>query len=182
MVEQDWTPSIVMQRHLQSLVSRGFMTMEELVTSCVPEDPISPASVDGYVVSFVAFYERGFGVSSNRFLHSLLQHCRLELHNLTPSKMLHIMAFMTLCEAYMGIDPHFDLCNHFFCVRRPQDPDMELAILGVMVVHINSGHAIEPYFDIPMLKSMKGWWKKWFYSRNNVDSTFPVFTGNRPIP
>jgi hypothetical protein len=23
-------------------------------------------------------------------------------------------AFMTLCEAYMGIEPHFDLCNYFF--------------------------------------------------------------------
>jgi hypothetical protein len=23
-------------------------------------------------------------------------------------------AFMTLCEAYMGIEPHFDLWNYFF--------------------------------------------------------------------
>jgi hypothetical protein len=61
------------------------------------------------VVAFAAFYERGFGVPSHRFLHSLLQCYILELHHLTPSGILHIVAFVTLCEAYMGIDPHFDL-------------------------------------------------------------------------
>jgi hypothetical protein len=35
------------------------------------------------------------------------------------------MSFMTLCEAYIGIDPDFDLWNYFFHVRRPQDPDTE---------------------------------------------------------
>jgi hypothetical protein len=33
----------------------------------------------------------------------------LELHHLTPSGILHIAAFVTLCEAFMGIEPHFDL-------------------------------------------------------------------------
>jgi hypothetical protein len=59
------------------------MTAAELTTYRIPEDPISPASVEGYVVSFMAFYERGFGVPSHQFLHSPLQHYRLELHNLT---------------------------------------------------------------------------------------------------
>jgi hypothetical protein len=40
----------------------------------------------------------------HQFLHSLLQHYCLELHNLT------------LCEVYMGIDPHFDLWDYFFHV------------------------------------------------------------------
>jgi hypothetical protein len=40
------------------------------------------------------------------------------------------MAFMTLCEAYMGIDPHFELWNHFFYIRHPHDSNMELTILG----------------------------------------------------
>jgi hypothetical protein len=43
------------------------------------------------------------------FLHLLLWHYDLELHHLTPSGVLHIVAFMTLCEAYLGIDPEFDL-------------------------------------------------------------------------
>jgi hypothetical protein len=45
----------------------------------------------------------------NRFLCSLLQFYNLELHHLPPSGILHMVAFVTLCEAYMGIKPHFDL-------------------------------------------------------------------------
>jgi hypothetical protein len=85
MAEQDWTPSTVMQGHLQSHVSQGFMTAMELVACRVPEDPVFPSPVYGYVVTFLAFYERGFGVPSHQFLHWLLQYYDLELHNLTPS-------------------------------------------------------------------------------------------------
>jgi hypothetical protein len=60
--------------------------------------------MEGYVVSFVVFYEQGFVMPLHQFLRSLLQHYCLELHNLT------------LCEVYMGIDPHFDLWNYFFHV------------------------------------------------------------------
>jgi hypothetical protein len=56
-------------------------------------------------------------VPSHRFLHSVLQHYDLELHHLTPLGILHIVAFVTLCKAFMGIEPHFDLQNHFFHVR-----------------------------------------------------------------
>jgi hypothetical protein len=93
MVEQIWTPSKVTQEHLQNLMSQGFMMAAELVT---------PTLEERYVVSFMAFYKRGFDVPSHQFLHSLLEHYRLELHNLTPSGILHIVVFVTMCEAYMG--------------------------------------------------------------------------------
>jgi hypothetical protein len=57
MAEQDWTPSKVTQEHLQNLMSQGFMTVAKLRTYCVPEDPMSPAPTEGYMVSFVALYE-----------------------------------------------------------------------------------------------------------------------------
>jgi hypothetical protein len=90
-------------------MSQGFMTVAELVTCRMHEDPVSPTLAEGYMVPFLAFYEWGFGVSLHRFFRSLLQHYHMELYNLTPSGVLHIVAFVTLCEAYMGIDPHFDL-------------------------------------------------------------------------
>jgi hypothetical protein len=68
------------------------------------------------MVSFVAFYECGFCVLLYRFLCSLQHHYHLELHNLIPSGILHITEFVTLCEAYMRIDPHFDPWNYFFRV------------------------------------------------------------------
>jgi hypothetical protein len=27
-----------------------------------------------------------------------------------------------------------------------------------------------------------GWWKEWFFLRNDVDVPLPVFTGNQPVP
>jgi hypothetical protein len=95
------------------------MTEAKLAACLVPEDPAFPMSAEGYVVSFVAFYKQRFGMPSHQFLHSLLQYYGLELHNLTPSRVLHIAAFITLCEAYLGIDLEFDLWNYFFCVLRP---------------------------------------------------------------
>jgi hypothetical protein len=52
------------------------MTVVKLTVCRLPMKPVFPVPVGGYVVSFVAFYER--------FLHSLLWYYGLELHHLTP--------------------------------------------------------------------------------------------------
>jgi hypothetical protein len=108
------------------------------------------------VVSFVAFYEQGFGAPLHWFLHLLVRQYNLELHNLTPSGVLHIVAFVTLCEAYMRIDPQLDLWNYFFCVWCPEDPNVELIASGGMSIHVKFRHGVDPYFNILMHRSMKG--------------------------
>jgi hypothetical protein len=158
------------------------MKAAELVACRVLEDPAFPMPVEGYMVSFVAFYEWRFGMSSHWFLRSLLQHYGLELHNLTPSRVLHMAAFATLCEAYLGIDPQFDLWNYFFCVRCLQDLDAGLMVSGGAVIHVKSGHGLDPYFNIPMPRSMKGWQKKWFYMRNTDSAPLPTISGCAPFP
>jgi hypothetical protein len=50
---------------LYSLMSQGFMMVVELTTCHVPEVPASPTLVEGYVVAFTVFYERGFIVPSH---------------------------------------------------------------------------------------------------------------------
>jgi hypothetical protein len=95
--------------HLQNLVSQGYMMGAELATCRVHANPASPTSAVGYVVARSSFYEREFGVPSHQFLCLLLQFYVLELHHLTLLGILHIAAFVTLCEAYMQIEPHFNL-------------------------------------------------------------------------
>jgi hypothetical protein len=51
MAELGWTASVVMQEHLQNLVSQGYMTTTKLATCHVLEDPTSPAPVTGYFVA-----------------------------------------------------------------------------------------------------------------------------------
>jgi hypothetical protein len=67
MAEFGWSTLEVMQEHLQHLVSQEYMTMAELATCRVPEDPASPiqAGGGGYVVACATFFERGFGVLSH---------------------------------------------------------------------------------------------------------------------
>jgi hypothetical protein len=85
MAKSGWPTSEVTQEHLQNLVSQGYMTVAELDTCRGTKDPTSPAPAGGYIVSCVAFYEQGFGVSSHQVLRLLLQFYGLELHHLTPS-------------------------------------------------------------------------------------------------
>jgi hypothetical protein len=157
MAKQDWTPSTVTMGHSQKLVKLGFMTVVELMACRVLEDPTFPAPVEGYVVSFVAFYVLGFGTPSHRFLRLLLQHYGLELHHLTHLGVLHIATLMTLCNAYLGIDPEFDLWNYLLRVRCPQDPEAEIMISRDTVIHVKSGHGVDPYLEILMPRMMKGW-------------------------
>jgi hypothetical protein len=84
MAELSWPASEVTQEHLQNLVSKGYMTAAEFATCLVPMDPVSLAPAEGYVVVCAAFYERGFGVSSHRFLCSLIRSYVLELYHLIP--------------------------------------------------------------------------------------------------
>jgi hypothetical protein len=57
MAEQDWTPSTIMPGHLQKLMKYGFMAVFKLEACHVLEDPAFPGHAEGYVMSFVAFYE-----------------------------------------------------------------------------------------------------------------------------
>jgi hypothetical protein len=162
------------------------MATAELTTCRVLEDPALSMPAEGYVVSFLSFYQWGFGIPSHRFLRSLLQHYGLELHNLTPSRVLHIAAFVTPCEAYLGIDPEFDLWNYFFRVRHPQDIDVRLVVSGGVItgviIHVKSCHGVDPYIDIPMPRSIKGWRKKLFYLRNDASTLLHTFTSCRTVP
>jgi hypothetical protein len=168
--------------HLQDLVSQGFMTMVELVTYHVPEDPASPVPAGGYIVAYTVFYERGFGAPSHQFLHSLLWFYGLEQHHLTLSGMLHIMTFVTLCEAYMGIEPHFDLWNHFFHTWLLPGSGVEEVVLCGVDIYVKSRHGVDTCFHLPMPDSTSRWGKVSFFLRNDTDVLLPMFTGSRPIP
>jgi hypothetical protein len=46
--------------------------------------------------------------------------------------------------------------NYSFRLWCPQDLNAKLTISVGVVIHVRSGHGIDPYFDIPMHRSMKG--------------------------
>jgi hypothetical protein len=38
----------------------------------------------------------------------------MQLHQLTPNSILHIACFITLCRAFLGVNPHWGLWIHIF--------------------------------------------------------------------
>jgi hypothetical protein len=78
-----------------------------------------------------------------------MRYYSLELDHLTPIGVLHIVAFVTLCEAYLGIDTDLDLWKYFFHVRHLQDSKAELMIPGDVVIHVKLGHGADLTFTSP---------------------------------
>jgi hypothetical protein len=53
---------------------------------------------------FLAFLFRGLSLLAHEFLRGILFVYGVQLHHLTPNSFLHIACFITLCEAFLGID------------------------------------------------------------------------------
>ncbi|RLN13364.1 hypothetical protein C2845_PM09G08710 [Panicum miliaceum] len=66
------------------------------------------------VVSFLAFHEQGLGYPAHWFFRGLLHEWGLEFQHLNLNGVLHITGFVTLCEAFLGIEPHVGLFRAFF--------------------------------------------------------------------
>jgi hypothetical protein len=63
---------------------------------------------------FFAFLLRGLSLPAHEFLCGLLFVYGVQLHQLTPNSILHIAWFITLCESFLGIDPHWVLWKFLF--------------------------------------------------------------------
>jgi hypothetical protein len=87
---------------------------------------------------------------------------------LTPNSILHLSIFITLCEAFLGIDPHWGLWRKIFYVKRHNGNDGPPVVGGVGFV---VGKEVD-YFDYP------GWRQKWFYLR---DIPAPGRRSNLPL-
>jgi hypothetical protein len=77
------------QERLEELVEEGLLYP---ITDVVAPEWIAPEKgVDvpnpptGYVLSFVAFHERGLGIPTSRFLRVLPSWYEVELHNFNPN-------------------------------------------------------------------------------------------------
>jgi hypothetical protein len=79
-----------------------------------PPSGAAPSPPPGYVVSFVSFHERGFGVLARRFMRTILHVYVVELHNLSPNSISQAAIFAAVCVGYFGIAPHWDLWTHLF--------------------------------------------------------------------
>ena len=107
----------MLEETLQSLVDGGLLrpvTDPSKPEWIAPGSEPEPRPRDGYIVSFVAFHERGLGLPVDRFMRVLPHYYGVELHNFNPNSIAQAAIFVAVCEGYRGIAPHWELWLHLF--------------------------------------------------------------------
>jgi hypothetical protein len=68
-------------------------------------------------------------------------------------------AFVTLCEAYIGIEPPLNLWSHFFRARLQPDLGTGAASLGSVDILVRISPRSDAFFSILHPDSLVGWRK-----------------------
>jgi hypothetical protein len=105
------------------------------VSVIFPGNERVPKPPKGYRVMFIAFLLCGLFFPAHEFLRGLLFVYGVQLHQLTLNLIPHIACFATLCESFLGIDPHWVLWKFLFrlCpgVSLDKNHELEGAIVSV---------------------------------------------------
>jgi hypothetical protein len=113
-----WETSIVTEEQIQSQVDRGLLRPKEQVEWRLAVGQAFPTEGTNETVVFLAHIECRFGVPAGDFLRGLLHFYCIELVHLAPISITIIATFIHLCEAYLGIAPHFHLWRHFLKLKK----------------------------------------------------------------
>jgi hypothetical protein len=127
-----------------------------------PCTEIIPQSPEGYWVMFLAFLLRGFSLPAHEFLPGLLFMYGMQLHQPTPNLILHIAYFITLCQAFLSINPHWGLWKCLFHLWRNASKE-EIHDLGGAIVYVCSK---SHYLKFEMAESVQNWRQKWYYMKD----------------
>ena len=142
-----WEQSTFGAGYLDALVADNVVVEGDVR---LPDDESIPAPAPDERVCFQAFFPRGFALPLHPFVRGLLYSYRLQLHDLTPNGILHIACFITLCEAFLGIYPHWGLWRRLFSVKRTNS-DYAVGRVGISIGDKDS------YFDLEKIDSVSGW-------------------------
>jgi hypothetical protein len=175
----EWERSKISQQDINMLKKLGISGKQDALR--FPKEESYPAPPMQYRVSFVDHLIRGLSTPIHDFLRGLLFMYGLQLHHLTPNSILHISIFITLCEAFLGIQPNWSLWKRIFFCRRNGSPNVAYNIGGIVI-------CVRPdveYFDVKFPDSVQGWRKKWLYiheeNHGSVEDNIPPFDGAEKI-
>jgi hypothetical protein len=155
-----WIPSSFDERDLKKAKREGILSKSTEIV--FPSTEAIPAPPAGFRVMFLAFLLRGFSLPTHEFLRGILFVYGMQLHQLTLNSLLHIACFITLCEAFLGIDPHWVLWKYLFRLH-PSGSKGKIPELGDAIVSVRSE---SQYLDFKMAQSVQGWRHKWFYIKD----------------
>ena len=119
--EEGWVPSKCSDSDLETLISDGLLPETSVIQwrPALGED--RPYENTGEIVAFAPYFEWGLGLPCSAFFSGLLSYYKIQFHHLTPNFFVHISIFVHLCEAFLGIEPHFELFRYLFHLKPQPD-------------------------------------------------------------
>jgi hypothetical protein len=100
----------------------------------------------------------------------------IEVVHLDINAITIISSFIHLCEAYLGIAPHFHLWCHFFELKKMGKSN----VVGTVGFMMHWNMKLE-YINLVLLDNTTGYKQGWFY----VDNSAPALlarSGRAPVP
>jgi hypothetical protein len=113
-------------------------------------------------VVFYDHFPRGFALPVSSFLRWFLDHFRLQPHHIGANAMMTLAAFVTLCEAYLGIWPNVELFRRLIYFKT-QTAETVPVICGTASFY---AHKTADFPGIKGKESCKKWQRSFFYVRN----------------
>lgn len=161
--EDTWKKSKYTEADLQSVVDECLLQPKEIVQLPPAGSDAVPYECMEELILFQHFVECGLALPACDFLRGLLYHYSIQLHHLIPNSILHIAIFVHLCEAFLGIEAHFNLFYYPFHLK-PQPSEKVLTLLG--------GAGLQGmdkmYIEYKFLTSLSGSKEHWFYVGNHA--------------
>ena len=158
--EEGWEPSKCSESDLESLVKQGFLSSKSVIQWRPALGDVHPYENTGEIVGFLPFFERGLGLPCSNFFSGLLYYYGIQLHPLTPNSLVHISIFVHLCEAFLGIEPHFKLFRLFFHLK-PQPSSTRLDVVGGAGIQLRQ-RMDRVYIPYKLSHKVVDWKPKWF--------------------
>jgi hypothetical protein len=169
--------SVVSKSDLLRLVDVGVLSPKELCSWQICRGVTVPTEDTHESVVYVPFLIRGLALPISPFFCGLLDFYNLNLTHLNPNSILQISIFVHLCEAYLGILPHFGLWKYLYHCR-PVMAGGQHQLVGGASLEMRHGRKTE-YLDIPLKDNIKGWRLEWFIVENHGKS-LPPRSGRQP--
>jgi hypothetical protein len=153
----NWVQTKIGDKKLSNAKKIGILK-NDLAESLTAGPEIIPRPPPGFRVIFLAFILQGLSLPPHPFLRGLLFAYGIQLHDLNPNTILHIACFITLCEYFLGIKPHWALWRWIFAIRHP-------------LRYETGGFSCQVcpdvlYFNLQMPKNNPDWRTKWFYAKD----------------
>jgi hypothetical protein len=169
--------SIVSESDLLHLVSIRVLPLKELCSWRICRGVTVPTEGTHESVIYVPFLIRGLALLISPFFRGLLDFYRLNLTHLNPNSILQVSVFVHLCEAFLGVLPHFGLWKHLYHCR-PRMAGGQHQLVGGVSLEMRRGRKTD-YLDIPLKDNIKGWRLEWFNVENHGNS-LPPRSGRQP--